>query len=94
MSNTTTLAIVRSAACALALGLPALASGQSLYDDPRPKKQYPPTLTPPAAAAATKLAFDTPGCASSTRMDCAPKSVASERSVAHFVPPTVPQKAK
>ena len=89
MSILTTTAIVRVCACALAVGIPALAAAQSGYEDPRPKKLFPPTLTPaPTPGARTALAFDTASCAAPTRMDCAPKSIARERSLAPFTGPT------
>jgi len=81
MLNSTAM-IARAAACALLIGLPALASAQSLYEDPRPKKQFPPTLTPPPAPARTKLAYDTASCVPSARLACAPQPV-----VAHVAAP-------
>ena len=78
-------ALARTAVCALTLCLASAAAAQSLYDDPRPKKQFPPTLTPPAAAPVEMISFGPGACSASTRMDCAPKSIARERDVAPFV---------
>jgi len=53
--------IARAAACALTLGLVSAASlAQSLFDETRFKKQFPPTLTPDTASAEA-LARRAPG---------------------------------